>query len=141
MVRVLERLKTYETLYENNKNDPNIKKRVSAKLPLFENMFKKLAKKRSSLTFENSFHNKTPNKKNDSIESTRLEGKDFFSDTKSFNDNISLAHSMQSLMKTVKSTQQKSFMINDSFEFCDQNKFDSKLYEIKNIIDKLNKAI
>lgn len=142
-MRVLERLKNYQNLYENNPSDPSIKKRVLVKLPLFKNMYKKLANKRASLNFENSIYSKTPNKNDESNESTRFETKDFYSDAKSFNDNLSLGQSIQSmksLMKTMKSNNPKSFMINDSFEFCNQENFDSKLNEIKNIIKKLTEA-
>jgi hypothetical protein len=143
-MRVLERLKNYESLYVNNPSDPNVKKRVLAKMPLFKNMYKKLVEKRSTLNFAHSIYSKTFHKQDKSNDSTRFETKDFHSDSKSFNDNISLGQSMQSmqsLMKTMKSTNKKSFMVNESFEFCNQENFDGKLNEIKNIIKRLNQAI
>ena len=93
MVRVLERLKKYHAMYQNNPNDLNVRKRISSKLPLFWKMYKKLVKKRTELKFSDLNNKGSPMKyKGFSNDSTRMDSKDFCSDLKSINDNLSLIH-------------------------------------------------
>ena len=142
MVRVVERLKKYQSLFENNPTDANVKKRISSKLPLFWKMYQKLQKKRAELKFEGE--DWSPSKQKWSVsanESTRMDSKDFGADSKSINDNTSLANSLQSLLKSVQTYNYKGERLNDSFDHHNASQFDMKLEEIHLIIVKLEKLV
>ena len=141
MVRVHEKLKIYKSLYLNNSDDSSVKKRILKKLPLFQNMYFKLVKKRAELKFTGSFFSKSPTKKGLENESTCLDSKDFFSDTKSFNDNVSMTNSLQSLMKSMKTCNFKKERVNESFDCHNEHDFDKKLDQIKQIIIMLKNKL
>ena len=141
MLRVLDRLKKYKTLYEMSPSDPTTVKRISSKLPLFSKMYSKLLKKRQELKFSPSFFNKSPPKKGMGNESTRMDSKDFPSECTIFHDSVSLTNSTQSLMQSFKTANLKKGGVNESFDYRNEIQFDEKLQEIKEIILTLQKFV
>lgn len=141
MVRVVERLKKYQSLFENNPKDANVHKRISSKLPLFWKMYKKLRTKRSELKFGGEESSPSKWKKGIGNESTRMDSRDFGMDGASQNDNNSLANSLQSLLKSVQTYNLKGERVNESFDYGNGSQFDKKLEEIYQIIVRLEKLV
>jgi len=70
-----------------------------------------------------------------------MDSKDFFSDSKSFNDNVSVTNSLHSLMKSMNTCNFKSDRINESFDHQNEEQFEKKLEEIREIILLLKNKI
>lgn len=141
MVRVLERLRKDQALFENNPSDANVRKRISRKLPLFMKMYKKLLKKRHELSFAGAPEQGSPHKKQISNESTRMDSKEFGSELNSVAETSSAVNSLQSLLKSKRSCHAQSEFLGDSFDFQDQAQFDQKLDEIYRIIRRIEKML
>ena len=140
MVRVLERLKKYCALLENDPEDESLYKRISSKLPLFEKMYAKLLKKRMELNFKSSFFSKSPSKGLGN-ESTWMDSKDFISDEKSYSENLSVSNSIQSLVHSFKTCNFIIERVHENYDINNEEEFDKKLNEIREIILMLKKTI
>lgn len=143
MVRVLDKLRKYQVLYNNDPDDENTRNRIAGKLPFFKNMYNKLAQKTAELTFNQSIYDKTPSKsKNiDRTESTCIEARDYWSDNKSFKDNASINKSLKSLMMSIKTNNLKNRGVDESFDYEDSSLFDYKLNQIRDTIVCLRKMV
>lgn len=140
MIRVLERLRKYRLLVEDNPDNPTVYKRVASKMPLFRKMYAKLEQKRAALSFVSiSIYSQTPTKPGDTTESTFVEGGDSYSDSKCYSENISMTGSVKSMMLSMQTNNEKSYaQISESFDLGHHDTFDKKLEQIRMEIERLN---
>lgn len=139
MLRVLERLRKYRILVEENPENATVYKRVGTKMPLFRKMFAKLKQKRGTLSFNSvSIYSKSGKKHADTTESTFAEGMESYSDGKSYQEGLSVTGSVKSMLLSLQTNNEKSYtQINESFDLSCHETFDHKLEEIRLEIQRL----
>ena len=140
MLRVLERLRKYRLLVEENPDNSTVYKRVGSKMPLFRKMYAKLKQKRGTLSFESmSIYSHSGMKPGDTTESTFAEGMESYSEGKSYGDGISVTGSVKSMLLSLQTNNEKTYtQINESFDLSCSETFDKKLEEIRLEIQRLD---